>query len=168
MTQDKWFRAATKQLLAIIKENEFALKTKTHPRARIREWPKPKNIMVQLARWLDNTGGEHWDSAYSIDGELTLIMLNVSQTNPIELLAVLLHELIHATIGNCWSHKAPFQRLAKGCGLLGPAGSTRPGPALSRRLKEIAMDLGPIPWRHHGRYANSLRSYNYWQKELSR
>ena len=61
------------------------------------------------------------------------------------MLDLLLHELIHATVGTHEGHKGAFKRLAVACGLSGKMTATIAGEALTPRLADIVASLGEYP-----------------------
>ncbi len=63
----------------------------------------------------------------------------------VEVLAVLLHELIHAQVGVEKAHGKPFRRLATKMGLVGPMRTTEPGPELTMTLQGMVQSLGEYP-----------------------
>jgi hypothetical protein len=62
-----------------------------------------------------------------------------------EVLAVLLHELIHHKVGCEAGHKAPFKREMRHVGLEGKATATVPGAQCSAVLAKLSGELGPYP-----------------------
>lgn len=65
---------------------------------------------------------------------------------PLDVLAVLLHELIHAAVPKA-GHKGEFRTLAKATGLIGKMTSTEAGPELLKRLNVLLSEIGAYP--HH-------------------
>lgn len=65
--------------------------------------------------------------------------------HPTGVLATLVHELIHASVGHDAGHKTPFKRLAEKCGLLAPMTATSAGDDLLVRLTDLSKELGPYP-----------------------
>lgn len=88
--------------------------------------------------------GQCWSSDCSAE-RYTEIFISPTIADPIRALDILIHECIHATIGNEHGHKAPFKRAAKALGLEGKATHTTAGPELTKRLNAIANELGPYP-----------------------
>jgi len=67
-------------------------------------------------------------------------------TDPIEVLATELHEMIHATTPKeAKPHGKPFQILAKAVGLEPPWTATSPGKVLRGKLEKLAQVLGKLP-----------------------
>lgn len=87
--------------------------------------------------------GECWSGAAS-DGTPQLWISPVL-SDPVSVLAVLVHELVHAAIGCEHGHRGPFRKLALAVGLEGKMTATVAGPDLTERLEKIAGKLGPFP-----------------------
>lgn len=66
---------------------------------------------------------------------------------PAEVLAVLLHEMVHASAGLACKHRGEFKRQAIELGLTGKMTATVPGPLLLKRLNALAKMLGTYPHR---------------------
>jgi hypothetical protein len=65
--------------------------------------------------------------------------------DPLVVLGVLVHELVHA-VDDCRSgHRGAFARIARGVGLEGRMTTSTPGPELAMRLNGLARALGPYP-----------------------
>jgi len=90
--------------------------------------------------------GQCWDPQVSADGT-THIFICPTQAEPIRVLDILLHELIHAAVGVEAGHKGPFKKLMKEFGLAGKATATyaEEGSELWLKLSSIATQLGPYP-----------------------
>ena len=63
----------------------------------------------------------------------------------VEVLGVLLHELVHASVGLQHKHLAPFSQAARKVGLVGPPTATVVGPALRPLLQEYVAQVGAYP-----------------------
>ena len=132
MNREQWLIKAVKKLSKIITENNETV---------------PDNVRVSCS-WPMTTPrkriGEAWTSEASDDGaHETFISPVVS--DPIEVLAILLHELVHHAVGVPAGHKAPFKRLAVACGLEGKMTATVAGDELTVKLVLIADSLGEYP-----------------------
>lgn len=70
-----------------------------------------------------------------------------TQGEPIRVLDILLHEMIHAAVGVEEGHKGRFKTVAKGLGLAGKMTATiaEPGTELYTNLEMLAQKLGPYP-----------------------
>jgi hypothetical protein len=72
-------------------------------------------------------------------------------TDPVRVLDILLHELLHAALPK-HSHNRTFAKAARDCGLDGKPTATVAGKALKAELKELAAKLGEY---HHGKVSVS-------------
>ena len=88
--------------------------------------------------------GQCWDSSASADGHCE-IFIHPSLADPVRVLDVLLHELIHTAVGLRCGHKGAFKRIATALGLEGKMTATVAGEALRARLTAIVDALGPLP-----------------------
>ncbi|MGH3499740.1 MAG: hypothetical protein ACRDQA_02385 [Nocardioidaceae bacterium] len=74
------------------------------------------------------------------------IFVAPTQTEPTEVLCILLHELIHAADWCQHGHKGPFRRTWKAVGFTGKPTECTPGEQLRQQLEAIAIDaLGHYP-----------------------
>jgi len=98
--------------------------------------------------------GECWSRAASSDGHNEIFLTSLlGESDSIQVLAVSIHEYIHAMLDNQHGHGGPFITLCTAAGLQGgPTGrsaasftATVPTPALIDHLKEIIADLGDFP-----------------------
>lgn len=88
--------------------------------------------------------GEAWSQRASADGAHETF-LSPCLADPVEVGAVLVHELVHHAVGVEHGHKGPFAKLAKAVGLAGKMTATVAGPELAARLHGLAEWLGPYP-----------------------
>jgi hypothetical protein len=88
--------------------------------------------------------GQCWDAKTTGD-RIAQIYISPLMEDPVEVLAVLVHELVHAAIGCKHGHRAPFKRAATRLGLEGKMTATVAGETLLVRLRELADALGPFP-----------------------
>jgi hypothetical protein len=91
-----------------------------------------------------NTAGQCWDGALSSDRRPHLFLSPVL-SEPLDVLAALLHEQIHAAVGPAAGHRHGFVKAAKTAGLLRPWVRTTPGPELSGRSNTLAVEMGAYP-----------------------
>jgi hypothetical protein len=91
--------------------------------------------------------GEHW-SPESSDDKLGSIFISPILSDSVEVLAVLVHELVHAVVGNKAGHGPAFKACAVKVGLIGKMRSTDAGDELKARLNALLVGIGPYP---HGR-----------------
>ncbi|HEV3459867.1 MAG TPA: hypothetical protein VHG32_25250 [Thermoanaerobaculia bacterium] len=88
--------------------------------------------------------GECWPAEASPDG-LHHLFVSPLLAEPVPVLATLVHELVHAAVGNRAGHGPPFRRLALALGLHGRMTATSAGPELAARLADLAVRLGTFP-----------------------
>jgi len=88
--------------------------------------------------------GECW-SERCTDTHQSTVMISPLLCEPVEVLGVLLHELIHASAGVQCKHRGEFKRIATDCGLIGKMTATQPGEPLAMQLHAIAEGIGEYP-----------------------
>lgn len=88
--------------------------------------------------------GECWSAENSADGA-TEIFISPTQADPIRVLDVLCHELLHAAIGLEHKHGKVFKQYAGRLGLQGKMTATEASPELRDRLTVICQALGAYP-----------------------
>lgn len=91
--------------------------------------------------------GECWDGHMAADGR-PAIFISPVLTDPVRILDVLLHELVHAAVGCERGHRGKFVTVAQSCGLVGKPTATTAGPKLQQRLNTVSESLGPLPHAH--------------------
>lgn len=96
-------------------------------------------------RNVSNAIGQCWDKASSQDKQRAHIFIIPTMTDEIDILAVLLHELVHACVGNECGHRGPFKSCATELGLEGKMTATVPGETLKLRLELLRRELGEYP-----------------------
>lgn len=88
--------------------------------------------------------GEHWNPDASEDKKGS-IFIHPILSDSLEVLATLVHELVHSVVGNAAGHGREFRQAALKVGLKGPMRHTTAGPILIPELKEVIKILGPYP-----------------------
>jgi hypothetical protein len=88
--------------------------------------------------------GECWASVASKDRHFE-IFIRPDISEPVQVLGILTHELVHAALPVGSGHGPAFKALAVKIGLTGKMRQAIPGPVLEDRLHELASDLGPLP-----------------------
>lgn len=88
--------------------------------------------------------GECWSDTCSKDGHFE-IFIRPELIDPIEVLGVQAHELIHTAVGTAAGHGKLFKRVALEVGLGGKMRATTIGPELRKVLEDMANHLGPYP-----------------------
>jgi hypothetical protein len=88
--------------------------------------------------------GQCWPTELSAD-QTTEIFISPTIADPVEVLAILVHEAVHAAVGCKHGHKAPFKRVAVAAGLEGKMTSTHASDALKVTLTGWLESLGDYP-----------------------
>lgn len=88
--------------------------------------------------------GECWYGPSTADG-IPQIFVHPTVSDGIAVLAVLLHELIHACLGSVCGHRGRFKQVATALGLEGPMRATVPGDALHTWFESMLLRLGAYP-----------------------
>ena len=73
------------------------------------------------------------------------IFISPEIDEPVRVLDILLHEVIHATVGNECGHRGKFADCARKMGLEGPLTATVAGDELKERLNAMRKSLGFFP-----------------------
>jgi len=87
--------------------------------------------------------GGCWRKEASAD-DMAQIYISPVIDDSIEVLAVLIHEIIHVIVPDA-GHKGPFKRIAKAVGLTGKMTATVAGPELTERLNALVERIGKYP-----------------------
>jgi len=90
------------------------------------------------------TLGQAFDPSISADGTFE-VFINPILDNPVDVIAVLAHELIHVEAGIACGHRGRFASVARAIGLTGPMTATVPGDELRGKLQRIVAELGVYP-----------------------
>ena len=88
--------------------------------------------------------GECWDDTASASRHFE-IFISPTQAEPLEVLAILAHELIHAAVGLAAGHKRPFADACKALLLEGKPTATYAGEAFTAAHVETLRTLGTYP-----------------------
>jgi hypothetical protein len=132
-SRESWLRAATDEL---------------RPDFENIGCPLPEKIRFAIA--FTSTGkrghmaGECWHPESSDDQHYEII-LRADISDPVEVLGVLVHELVHTLLPATVNHGKGFRALALRIGLEGAMRHTQPTPLLKQRLQAIAANLGELP-----------------------
>lgn len=89
-------------------------------------------------------GGECWHPENSGDQHFEII-IKADRSDPIEVLGILVHNLVHTLLSADAKHGPEFKDIALRIGLEGPMRHAMPGPVLRERLNSLAPELGPLP-----------------------
>jgi len=132
-TREAWLRAATGEL---------------RPYFAARDLEIPENIRFAIA--FPSTGrngnrvGEAWHCSTSEDGNFEIIV-RADLADPVEILGVLTHELVHIVLPVDAGHGKLYRDAALKIGLEGKMRHAMPGKLLRAHLVELAPTLGPLP-----------------------
>lgn len=88
--------------------------------------------------------GQAWSPTSSGDATAELF-ISPELEDVATVMHVLMHELVHAVVGNECGHKGPFRKLAKSLGLEGKMTATVAGEALAEELLLLTGELGSYP-----------------------
>jgi rubrerythrin len=138
MNREQWLQSAVEKLKPIFKGKNFDI-----PSVQVSVgWPS-RNPLGRAKR----TIGECWKGEVSADGrpQIFISPLLDDATEPMGVLATLIHEIVHAVVGCEAKHGPKFAKAAKSLGLEGKPTSTHAGEDLVIRMKQIAEELGPFP-----------------------
>lgn len=99
-------------------------------------WPKASQRAI----------GQCWSPNASADAT-TQMYVAPTESEPVQVLDVLLHEMIHAVVGCEHGHRGPFKKMAQEIGLAGKMTATyaEPGSDLHALLQDIAAKIGDYP-----------------------
>jgi hypothetical protein len=99
------------------------------------------------------------------EDEIHQIFVSPTLTDPVDVLATLLHELVHsATDGH--GHDKVFGKVARELGLEGKLTATVPGEDLRKDLAELAEDLGEYPHARLNHVQTFKGKHNKYQTKL--
>lgn len=102
-------------------------------------WPHKGGIAKRKQRI-----GECWDSKLTTDNHF-LIFISPILDEPVKVVGVLIHEVVHAVVGLKVSHKKPFATCAAMVGLTAPWTGTGETDELKSTIKGWIAKVGPYP-----------------------
>ena len=109
--------------------------------------PDDLRVLVGFPRGSRKAIGQCFAATHAALDGARHIFISPVLDDPVEVLAVLTHELIHA-IDDCRSgHRGEFARMACRIGLVGPMNATSPSAILRQHLTLSAGAVGPYPHR---------------------
>ena len=108
--------------------------------------PEKWGVSCGFPRGSRTATGQCWDPAVSADGT-THIFICPSVDDEMEVLGILTHEMIHASVGIEHKHGGRFKKVARGAGLVGKLTATdvEEDTELHMQLTAIAVMLGAYP-----------------------
>jgi hypothetical protein len=134
-TREQWLMAAVKKLQPIFKKHGY---------------PIPEKLQVSCG-WphghRKETIGQCFYKSNTADGTVHLFVSPALGDDGVRVLDVLVHELVHAAVGEGHGHRGDFKKLARLIGLEGPLTATivSEGTVLHGALKKIHTMLGTYP-----------------------
>jgi hypothetical protein len=132
-TRESWLRSATNELRPYFEKLGYALPDKMRFAIAFTSTGK-RGIMA----------GECWHPVSSGDQHYEIIV-RADIADPLEVLSILVHELIHTLLPPDAKHGKEFREIALRIGLEGKMRQTVPTPILADRLQAIAATLGQLP-----------------------
>lgn len=143
MNRETWLENAVEEVSVLLAEVGVIV-----PQVRVAAgWPSRGGTSLKK-----RVLGECWKPEVAEDG-ISQIFLNPMMVNPVDILGVLIHEVIHAWDRGQNGHKGPFVQAAKDVGLTGPWTATGVSEELHPKLVKIAEFLGDYP---HSRLTPSV------------
>ncbi len=137
LTREKWLETAFERINGKLFAGEMA------PYCRLSvgfpAGSRPKKNTLTL--------GQYWPPGATSDGvpQIFISPSKHASGNPVEMLAVLVHEMVHAAIYPTKGHGKEFKRLALKVGLTGPMRHTVASDELKDKLVDIADEIGQFP-----------------------
>jgi hypothetical protein len=139
-TSESWLRTATNDLRSYYLDRGLTLPEKIRFSIAFTSHGKPaRDATAETARW----PAECWPAAATDDG-FSEIIIRADFDDPLEILGILAHELVHAALPDA-KHGKAFRDAALRIGLEGAMRRAMPGPVLRERLNKLAEALGPLP-----------------------
>jgi len=136
VNRERWLMECIEKLRPMFLNADFDLPEKIPASC---SWPSKSGLAVKKRRI-----GEAWSSENSGDHSCEIFISPVLK-DPVEVLAVLVHELCHCAVGVEAGHKGKFPKCAKALGLEGKMTETVAGENLKEQLQAVADEVGKYP-----------------------
>lgn len=136
MNREEWLKMAQEQLDEIIREASAS------PAEKVRiacGFPSSGGLARKRRKI-----GECWSDSASEDGYFE-IFISPIENNPFQIVATLLHELIHSAVGTKCGHRGAFLRTGKMVGFMTPITTSKPSEGLTDHLNAIVKKLPEYP-----------------------
>ncbi len=136
MTREEWLMAATVQIAERFGAKDYKVPDKVKASCG---WPvgsrgTSKTVLGQCWAPEASAGGSHE------------IFIAPAISDPLMVLGVLAHEIVHAAVGVKHGHRKPFTRACAALGLVGKPTEAMPGPRFNKWLTDVLMPkLGAYP-----------------------
>lgn len=138
INRERWLELAVEKLTPLFKQAELAV-----PELRVSCGFPSKCALATKKRRI----GECWDGLMSADGKPQLFIspMLVTTDDAGGVLATLVHEMVHASIGCKAGHGPKFKKAMTKVGLEGKPTATTASENLINTLKAIVLELGAYP-----------------------
>jgi len=123
--------------------------------------PLSYKVSIGFPKGSSKAIGQCFARIATVDNDHNPIFITPTIDDSLEILAVLVHELIHAAFFEA-GHKNEFVQVARKAGLEGKPTTTTAGQALTEKLLDIVDVLGDIP------HSKIVESYRPKKKQTSR
>lgn len=110
--------------------------------------PLPEKVRLSCGFTSHGSGGKRIGECWSDKSSATNhveIFIKPDQVKPMDVAAIVLHELCHAALGTEAKHGKEFRKLATGLGLEGKMTATHAGEKAIALLEPLVETLGPYP-----------------------
>ena len=134
-TREQWLEAAVRLLVPRFKGKEYEV-----PGVKVScGFPSGRALSRKK-----QAIGECWGSEITMDG-VPQIFVSPLIKDPLETLAILTHEVVHAVVGSAAKHGSKFRKCALAVGLEGKMTSSHAGDDLKETCGEWIKELGQYP-----------------------
>ena len=156
MNREKWLSECISALRPVFREAGQPVPRKVRASC---SWPSKSALAKHRKRI-----GEAWCSKQSADGSFE-VFISPLLDDPIEVAAVLVHELVHCAVGIDQKHGKRFGALARAVGLKGRMTDTTASDELKATLKGITKGIGKYPHAQLD-YSNAPKTQTTRMKKL--
>jgi hypothetical protein len=123
----------------------YITNTYARPHFKAQGYDIPDNVRMSCSLTSHKKAiGQCWSSEASEDKHFE-IFIHPSQSDSLEVIDTLIHELVHATVGLKAGHKAPFKKCANAVGLVGQMRSAGAGEELKATIAQWIAEAGQYP-----------------------
>jgi hypothetical protein len=136
MNREAWLTAGVQAITPMFKEHGYTVPDKIRVSCG---WPSIK-ALGRASRRI----GECWSTRNSGDSTWEMF-ITPGLADPVRVLGVLVHEIVHAVVGLECGHRGAFRTCATKLGLEGKMTATTESAELVKRLNAIIEKLGPYP-----------------------
>jgi hypothetical protein len=134
-TREQWLEAAVRLMVPLFKGKDYEV-----PTVKVScGFPSGRALSRKK-----QAIGECWGKDITVDG-VPQIFVSPIIKDPIEVLAILVHEVVHAVVGSAAKHGSKFRKCALAVGLEGKMTATHAGDELTETAGEWIKELGQYP-----------------------